>query len=421
MGKTNIQLVEKIFEDVWNRESVYTLMKIISNKFTYRQSATSQIELGPLALLKTIELYKSFMPGLKMKITEIHQHDKLTVVEWVGMGLHEGTSCKIQPSYKSISLQGASVFEIEDGKFISCQSDWDGESLVTQIGISKAELNSFPNENCVSLRSEGKNSGPPLVAIPSMSNKGWGQWYNFTRSIKAERTVVTADMIGVKCALMGLDPHKDYSAKWESKSLKNALIGSGFNFPIDLVSFSVGGVIALDFALDNPELVRSLTLIEPEVGWVFGENYLSQPTIGEFITAEDNLFRGDVSAETWFQAVRLFGVASPDFKLEEDKYWSEVSIFAKALKYRPYLYKNVGNVEKLKTLKVPTLIIKGTSSPIYFQLIADRLSEILPSAKLIQMDGYHGPHLFGKLDLFIGHLTRFHSELETTTASRISA
>ena len=60
----------------------------------------------------------------------------------------------------------------------------------------------------------------------------------------------------------------DYSAETESQALAATLNELGLNSAIDLVAKSYGTEVSLDYALDHPELIRSLTLIEAPAFWI---------------------------------------------------------------------------------------------------------------------------------------------------------
>jgi hypothetical protein len=53
----------------------------------------------------------------------------------------------------------------------------------------------------------------------------------------------------------------------------------GWTQPIDLVGWSMGGLIALDFALDHHDRVRSLVLIEPDAPWVLPDSGRGDPDV----------------------------------------------------------------------------------------------------------------------------------------------
>src|SRR5262249_55224829 len=59
-----------------------------------------------------------------------------------------------------------------------------------------------------------------------------------------------------------------YSVRSESEAMRRSLDHLGLGTPLDIVGHSFGALVALDFALEHPDRVRTLTLAEPPAFWV---------------------------------------------------------------------------------------------------------------------------------------------------------
>lgn len=70
------------------------------------------------------------------------------------------------------------------------------------------------------------------------------------------------EQFNIQYANEGLKLSTNNSVKTESEAIKTTLDSLGINMSIILVGHSYGGVIAFDFALDYPDLIRSLVLID---------------------------------------------------------------------------------------------------------------------------------------------------------------
>src|SRR5262249_58267077 len=60
----------------------------------------------------------------------------------------------------------------------------------------------------------------------------------------------------------------DYSIGTEVAAVDETLKRLGVRVPVDFVGHSLGALIALQFALEHPAKVRTLTLAEPPAFWI---------------------------------------------------------------------------------------------------------------------------------------------------------
>jgi pimeloyl-ACP methyl ester carboxylesterase len=86
--------------------------------------------------------------------------------------------------------------------------------------------------------------------------------------------------------------------------------------PLDLVGWSYGGLIALDFAFDNPDRVRTLSLIEPPAFWAQGRQ---EENDGGYSPHEEA--SGDITVTQLQDFVCALGNCPSSEALREDPQW----------------------------------------------------------------------------------------------------
>jgi len=160
---------------------------------------------------------------------------------------------------------------------------------------------------------------------------------------------------------------------------------------VHLAGLSMGGGIALQFALDYPDRVLSLTLVDPALpGFTYGDETTAH--IQGFMDAvrskgprdaidrvwlEHPFFDGVRRAPAQFAAVRdiLLDFQAPDMRDG-----------ARPAEYRPDIAGRLGEIS------APTLVIAGENDVADFRLIADVLAENIRGARLtIIPDCWHLP------------------------------
>ena len=161
--------------------------------------------------------------------------------------------------------------------------------------------------------------------------------------------------------------------------------------PVHLVGLSMGGGVVLQFALDHPDRVLSLTLVDSALpGFTYGQDAAGRiealmeavRTAGpraalETIFLQHPFFDGIRRVPEQFEAVReiVLGFQAPDMREG-----------GRPPDYRPDL------AIRLREVAVRTLVVVGEHDIPDFRLIADVLAENIPNARqTIIQDCWHLP------------------------------
>jgi 3-oxoadipate enol-lactonase len=158
-----------------------------------------------------------------------------------------------------------------------------------------------------------------------------------------------------------------------------------------LVGLSMGGGVVLQFALDNPERVLSLTLVDSALpGFTYGEETTAH--IQQFMEAARADGPRDAIDRVWLQHPFFDGVRrDPDTfarvrAILLDFQAPDMRDGARPADYMPDLASRVSEVG------APTLVIAGENDIADFRLIAEVLAENMPKARrTIITDCWHLP------------------------------
>jgi non-heme chloroperoxidase len=185
----------------------------------------------------------------------------------------------------------------------------------------------------------------------------------------------------------------DHSAAVEGEDLA-ALIRQVASGPVHLAGISYGAYSALYTALRYPELVRSLTLVEPAlVHWAL-DHPLGADLYRDFMSmwraSESAFTRGDsVAALThavdWFVTPGVFDQIPEEFRanlMSNIGEWQALTTSADAFA--------VVSRADVQSLALPALMISGGSSKPLFQLLDDEVEQHLRDVRrVIVPDGTH--------------------------------
>ena len=149
---------------------------------------------------------------------------------------------------------------------------------------------------------------------------------------------------------------------------------------VHLVGFSMGGGIALQFALDQPDRARSLTLVDSAVpGFAYSEAFAA--TIAALVDA--------VRAEGWRSAAERLWLPHPLFDglRRHPAVFAAVREMVMAFPARDYLVEPAEPegpeaVERLGELRAPVLVLVGAEDLEDFRLAAELVAANAPRARL---------------------------------------
>lgn len=154
----------------------------------------------------------------------------------------------------------------------------------------------------------------------------------------------------------------------------------------DLIGVSMGGAVALNFALSYPDRVRKLILISPGVvAWEWSEAWRK---LWRAITSKAREGDMDSARELWWQhplfATTRASEAGPLLR-------ESIQRFSGAQWIRDYEKGALPDIERLHALSADTLLLSGQRDFEDFRLIADLIEASAPN--ITRIDWADGGHL----------------------------
>lgn len=249
----------------------------------------------------------------------------------------------------------------------------------------------------VDLVTETAGRGRPLVLLHGFGSDRhtWdGVWGRLARG----RCVLRYDLRG-----FGQSQARG-SSRFRHGSDLAALLEAAGIARCDLLGVSMGGAVALNFALDRPDRVRRLVLVSPGlVGWEW-----SDPWRARWAAVVETARAGDLDGarELWWRHP-LFATARANpaaagllrqaIMAYSGRHWVEPDGEAPA----------ASDVDRLHQLQPPTLLLTGALDLAEFRLIADLIAAAIPHLRRCDLPGAgHLPHL-ERPEAFVREVTEF--------------
>ena len=249
--------------------------------------------------------------------------------------------------------------------------------------------------------------GKPLVLVPG-GLTGWVSWDSFVPEFAETRKVVQVQLLNVQYGLENKTLPENYSVSTESKALEKALSSVNLTERADFIGWSYGGMVLLDYALSNPNKVRTLTLIEPPAVWIIKNELKTDPQlkyVKDFLLSAPDT-KAVITEQDLEKFLEFAGFAKPGESVRNVPQWNLWINFKQSLRNNSVVIKHQDNLERLRKFTAPVLLVKGTGSAYFLHRIMDTCGKQFPNARALELPGGHAPHLVSR-DKFMEALRSF--------------
>jgi pimeloyl-ACP methyl ester carboxylesterase len=238
---------------------------------------------------------------------------------------------------------------------------------------------------------EAAGTGAPIVLVPG-GLTGWISWKPHAEHLAARRRAVRVQLLAVDLGLRGAPLPDDYSLETESHALGRTLDAIGI-MRADFAGWSYGAEALLDFALDHPDRVRTLTLIEPPAFWVPRSRGPLPAAAFAFQDATRSFGPGDVSEEQLATFVHFAGFVPASVDPRSVPQWPVWVHHRQSLRNGDAAFRHQDSLERVRRFRSPVLLFKGVGSPDYLRDIIDILAQEFPNARVHELPGAHALHV----------------------------
>lgn len=238
-----------------------------------------------------------------------------------------------------------------------------------------------------SLPTDVMGSGDPVVLVPG-GLTGWVSWKPHAERIALAYRAIRVQLLAVELGAHGEPLPRDYSLKTESRALHAAMDKLGIA-QADFSGWSYGGLVLLDFALDNPGRVRSLTLIEPPAFWVLASRGDLSEEAEEFRRLTQSFDSENVTEEQLARFAHFAGFVPPNVAPQSMPQWSFWMQYRQSLRTGDVPFRHRDDIRRVRAFDKPVLLFKGIGSPGYLREIIDVLGQDFPHARVEDLPGAH--------------------------------
>jgi len=232
-------------------------------------------------------------------------------------------------------------------------------------------------------------SGETVLLLHSSASAG-AQWRSLTETLQARCRILAPDLYGY--GETDPWPGRGPLRLAEEAALADAVLAQSRG-PIHLVGHSYGGAVALRFALQQAERLRSLTLIEPVAFHLLRgapadaadrRLFLAVAAVAAVVseaTATGDYRGGMARFVNYWNGAGAWSRTKPELQAALARRTPKV-----ALDFWATMTESTPRAA-YRRIAVPTLVLRGAESPLPTRRIAELIADALPNARLQTIDG----------------------------------
>jgi pimeloyl-ACP methyl ester carboxylesterase len=235
-------------------------------------------------------------------------------------------------------------------------------------------------------------AGEPLVLVPG-GLTGWLSWLPHQERLAATHRVIRVQPIHNELGSAGQPGDPTYTAGAEREALRLTLDAIGID-AADFAGWSGGGRALIEFALAYPKRVRTLTLVEPAAAWILDGLGERHAEVEEMQSLLHGLAGRAVTEEDLARFLRVAGFVGDGEDARQLPAWPRWLPHRMALSWQSARLDHPGRaVAELRRITQPVLLVKGTATADWLKRVVDALSEQLPLATVLELEGNHACHI----------------------------
>jgi pimeloyl-ACP methyl ester carboxylesterase len=286
--------------------------------------------------------------------------------------------------------------------------------LIGIVLVVSARGSSQP-DTALRLQTRVLGEGLPVVLLGGglLGADGWG---TVPQVLARTRRVLNLQSLAVQYGLEERPLPIDYAIQTEVDALRRTLSEMRVE-AADVIGMSHGAVIAIVFALEHPQRVRTLTLIEPPAFWLLPNHGHDTEGAREMQALVSSLRDRPIEQGHVERFRCLLGDCAGGRSPREAPQWPQWVKYRNSLRGLYTVGDYTDDPERLRGLTMPALIVTGAQTVRFHRMMNEALLRILPRAEALELGAGHNSPAAAP-DHFVAEWQQFERRANTAAPAR---
>ncbi len=131
----NKQVVHRFVEECWNKGNLDRASEYLVDQVRFHDPVFPNLNAGIQNVKNHIELCRRAFPDLKITVNDTIAERNEVVLNWTIRGTHKGQFLGMPPTNRHATIDGTSIYRLENSKIAEAHANWNLASLMAQLGV----------------------------------------------------------------------------------------------------------------------------------------------------------------------------------------------------------------------------------------------------------------------------------------------
>jgi steroid delta-isomerase-like uncharacterized protein len=134
----NKEIAQRFMDECWNIGKMDSVRELVAEDCRIHDPVFPSLTSGADNLQRHIAMCRNAFPDLNFTIDDTIAERNEVVHHWTARGTHKAEFLGMQPTNRSATISGTTIFRMEGSKIVEQWSDWNLMSLLEQLGVTAA-------------------------------------------------------------------------------------------------------------------------------------------------------------------------------------------------------------------------------------------------------------------------------------------